>query len=131
MLFAAVLALASACAAEIGDSCDYDVDCSSNLDRTCDGSQPGGYCLVIGCDPDGCPSEAVCVQFTTPCTEGTSDETCARIEPNRVRDYCLRHCGKDGDCRSGYECMSPDDLYAEIIDLDPSGSKICVPKPDA
>lgn len=120
-------ALAAGCAAEIGDDCGYDIDCSPSMDRTCDRGQPGGYCLIIGCDPDECPGEAVCVEFTTPCPEGTEDEVCQQIEPNRGRTYCLRHCKSEGGCRKRYTCADPEDLFATIIDLDPNGSKVCVP----
>lgn len=127
LLFVVAVAGLAACEAEIGDSCSYDIDCSSMMDRNCDRSQPGGYCLIIGCDPDGCPGEAVCVEFTTPCPEGTPAETCEVIEPSRGRAYCLRHCGSDGDCRGAYGCVDPAELQAMIVDLDPSGEKICVP----
>jgi hypothetical protein len=141
---AVLLALAGGgCAAEIGDDCGYDVDCSPNMNRNCDRNQPGGYCLILGCDPDTCPSEAVCVEFTTPCPDGTDVGTCAQLEENRERTYCLRHCGKNGDCRSGYACVVPQgnvldgEEYAlvelenaTIIDLDYNPEKkwgICVP----
>jgi hypothetical protein len=122
-----VALLACACAAEIGDDCSYDIDCSPNLERNCDRSQPGGYCLIIGCAPDECPAEAVCVEFTTPCPDGIDDEACRLIEPNRGRTYCLKHCNSEGDCRSRYTCVDPDELYAAITDLDPNGPMICVP----
>ena len=122
------LLLVGACADEIGDSCKYDVDCSQNMDRNCDRSQPGGYCLIIGCASDECPGEAVCVNFTTECPSGTKEEDCRRIEPNRGRTYCLKHCKKNKDCRSKYDCIDPEELSAAIIDLDTNKSKICVPK---
>ena len=125
-LLLSTFAVAS-CAAAIGDDCKYDVDCSQNLNRTCDRGQPGGYCLIIGCIPDECPSESVCVDFITPCPEGMDEESCLRIEPNRRRTYCLKHCNSDGDCRSKYTCADPAVLEAEVIDIDPGGSNICVP----
>ena len=131
------------CAAEIGDSCSYDVDCSPNMDRNCDRNQPSGYCLILSCDPDTCPSEAVCIEFTTPCPDGTDEETCEQIEENRERTYCLRHCTGGEDCRSGYECLLPEgntvegEAYAlpvlenaTIVDLDYNPENewgICVP----
>ena len=142
----AILALlaASGCAAEIGDSCGYDVDCSPNMNRNCDRNQPGGYCLILGCEPDSCPNEAVCVEFTTPCPDGTGDATCEQIEENRERTYCLRHCKSDKGCRSKYECLLPESDADEgasgalpvlenttIIDLDYDPDRewgICVPK---
>jgi len=117
----------AACEAEIGDSCSYDIDCSVMMERNCDHSQPGGYCLIIGCDPDRCPAEAVCVEFATPCPEGTPEDTCAIIEPNRGRRYCLRHCGSDKGCRGAYACVDPAELHATIIDIDPRRGRICVP----
>lgn len=131
--FLAVLStvlFASACAAEIGDECTYDVDCSPNMDRYCDRSQPGGYCLIIGCKEGECPSESVCVEFTTPCPEGTPDDYCRLIEPNRGRTYCLEHCTTDGDCRGAYFCADPADLSAAVIDFAQYDDKVCVPEPD-
>jgi hypothetical protein len=142
LAFASLLA-AAGCTAEIGDSCGYDVDCSQNMNRNCDRNQPGGYCLILGCDPDTCPSEAVCVEFTTPCPVGTDPEACAQIEENRDRTYCLRHCKSDKGCRSGYQCLAPAESAvaqpslplledATIIDLDYNPERewgICVPEP--
>jgi hypothetical protein len=53
----------SACGRSIGDDCQLNTDCSANGDRTCDLSQPGGYCTIEGCIEDSCPSEARCVRF--------------------------------------------------------------------
>ena len=150
-------ALVSHCAAEIGDECQYDNECSPNMDRNCDNSQPGGYCLIIGCGPDECPSEASCVEFTTPCPtgqgyeeqtiRGTDAQTvtdagtvdggtapgadfdkCRLIEPNRGRTYCLKHCKSGKDCRSKYVCKSVKKLSAAIIDFDDNRTKVCVPE---
>jgi hypothetical protein len=135
-LILSTLFLISACAAEIGDACDYDVDCSPNMDRNCDRSQPGGYCLIIGCGPDECPSEAVCAEFTTPCPSDYADsdaglESCDLIEPNRGRTYCMRHCNSESDCdRKKYQCLEVDDLGATVIDFKSKKHKICVPEPD-
>ncbi len=127
--FTAILAAVAllGCEAEIGDRCSYDADCSVMMDRNCDQGQPGGYCLVIGCAADECPREAVCVEFTTPCPEGTPEQECEQIEPNRGRTYCLRHCRNGDGCRKNYSCVAPDSLYARIVDLSPRGAKICVP----
>lgn len=138
--------LTPACKVEIGDECELDVDCSANMDRYCDRSQPSGYCLIIGCGPGECPGEASCVEFTTPCPtgEGYEDDTdadtdadtetdaewdkCRLIEPNRGRTYCLKHCNKTKDCRGGYQCVDASELSAAIIDLSGKHTKICVPK---
>ena len=151
------LILLAGCKAEIGDGCSYDVDCSPNGDRICDRQQPGGYCLMLGCEPDSCPKEAACVSFTTPCpvlppadggveSDAGSiyddfDEMCDQIEPNRKRNYCLRRCRRDSQCRGSYQCKLPDngidddqnELELEgssIIDLHKNDSELgfCVPK---
>ena len=132
-----MISLTAGCADEIGDNCQYDIDCSPNLDRTCDLEQPGGYCLIIGCTPDSCPGEANCVEFTTPCPIGTDPEACALIKPNRTRAYCLQHCKENNDCRDAYQCLHPDDFSLEgtddrvalIVDPDSSETRICVPEP--
>lgn len=121
----------SACSAEIGDDCNYDVDCSPNMNRNCDQTQPGGYCLVIGCASDGCPGEAVCVEFSSPCPEypmGGEDETCDILEVNRARTYCLRRCGSDKDCRDRYFCSPVEDIYGTSLDPDRPEAKVCVPQ---
>jgi hypothetical protein len=135
-LILSIACLASACASEIGDGCDYDVDCSPNMDRNCDLGQPGGYCLIIGCGPGECPSEASCVEFTTPCPSdyASSDAgaaACDLIEPNRGRTYCMRHCNSNGDCgRKKYQCVEVGNLGATVIDFDSKKHKICVPRTD-
>jgi hypothetical protein len=123
--FAVVLLLgAAACGDEIGDECSLSTDCSSQGDRICDISSPGGYCTVIGCDFDTCPDEAVCVRFfsvgTTnhPCDPLTEDidgtDACTDDEACTLKGYCvprtaevrfcMRTCGGGDDCRDGYEC---------------------------
>jgi len=135
-LLLCVWALLSGCASEIGDDCSYDADCSPNMDRQCDRGQPGGYCLVIGCGPDECPKESVCIEFTTPCPEapegvdGGVYEDCELITPNRGRTYCLKHCKKNSDCRKKYQCVEANSLYGTIIDFDSNRSRVCVPRID-
>jgi hypothetical protein len=57
----AVVAL-SGCSHEIGDDCRSSVDCDPNGTRSCDLSQPGGYCTVAGCDATSCPSGSTCIR---------------------------------------------------------------------
>lgn len=64
VLLAALLALgAGACSHNIGDSCQTSVDCDPSGTRSCDLSQPGGYCTINGCDETTCPSGATCVRY--------------------------------------------------------------------
>ena len=127
------LAAAAGCGAEIGDSCTIDSDCANAAilsgsalnDRTCDVSQEGGYCTILGCDYDTCPSEAVCVRFFTadfqnepcdPAQEGITEMNCSLdeecdltghcVDRSAEVRYCMRKCNSNGDCRSGYECRT-------------------------
>jgi hypothetical protein len=54
---------AVSCGREIGDECVTAADCNPNWSRSCDVSQPGGYCTIMGCDEKSCPSEAVCIRY--------------------------------------------------------------------
>jgi len=61
---AALLTVTAACGHKIGDSCGNSADCDpSTGSRTCDISQPGGYCIIEGCDARSCPSDSICVRF--------------------------------------------------------------------
>ena len=65
--------VASGCARKIGDECTTAADCNPNGTRSCDSSQPGGYCTIQGCDETSCPDEAACIRYfpaqylTKPC----------------------------------------------------------------
>lgn len=118
----AALGLAG-CSKEIGDSCVLATDCDPNGARTCDLSQQGGYCTVVGCDYDTCPQEAVCVRFFQgtfdmpacgSASDCTPDEFCTvagkcALLSTETR-YCMRKCNKDSDCRGGYECRTLQDM---------------------
>src|SRR5436190_23330379 len=90
---AALLALAGAGDAEIGDDCSLSSDCSPQGDRICDVSSPGGYCTIIGCDFDTCPGEAVCVRFFS---VQDSDRACDPREEDLVED--VNDCTADEMC---------------------------------
>ena len=85
LLFATVVMFAG-CAAMVGDTCTVDADCGQGL--TCDISMPDGYCTLSDCDLSVCPDEGVCIVF--------DDDT----------SYCMLPCSGDGDCRSGYLCVT-------------------------
>jgi hypothetical protein len=111
---AALVLSASSCAKKIGDDCKSSIDCSQDAERTCDVSQPGGYCTIEGCDERSCPSESTCIRFfprlflTKACTSGcAADELCVGdlCAPRASeRRYCAHTCSNNGDCRGGYVC---------------------------
>ena len=123
LLIVTAAALAAGCGSEIGDACISSTDCAQDGTRICDLQSTGGYCTVPACDYGTCPSEAVCVRFFT----GTfSNRTCDPVNEDKTSDmctpdevcaldghcvnrssevrYCMRTCGSNSDCRSGYEC---------------------------
>lgn len=81
----ALAVAAGGCAAQVGDACKHNQDCGDQ--RICDVSQPEGYCTVQGCTQEECPTESICVEFST-----------------RER-FCMRACEVDTDCRDGYFCV--------------------------
>jgi hypothetical protein len=109
-----LLSLGGACSKKIGDDCRTSIDCSQDNERTCDISQPGGYCTIEGCDERSCPSDSACVRFfprlflTKACTDGCGvDELCVgdQCAPRASeRRFCVQTCGGNGDCRGGYIC---------------------------
>ncbi len=109
-----------ACGRKIGDECKTQLDCNEEDDsRTCDISQPGGYCTIEGCDETSCPKESACIRFF-PAEEFLSDRCdpaastcdshelclesgwCAPLAAEQRR--CLLRCKNNGDCRDEYEC---------------------------
>src|SRR5262245_58444315 len=127
-----VLAVAAAsgagCRREIGDECTTAADCNPNGSRSCDSSQPGGYCTIQGCDERSCPEEAACIRYfpaqflTRACEPGATPDRCP-LEPeiccaadeiclntgmcaplSTELRYCVKTCSSVDDCRGGYEC---------------------------
>jgi hypothetical protein len=122
----ALLVPLMACGKKIGDECQTQFDCNDEDDtRSCDISQPGGYCTIEGCDEKSCPEDSVCIRFfpraellPVVCNpvadraagECTHDELCldaGRCAP-RATEFrrCVKSCGGNGDCRGGYQCRS-------------------------
>jgi hypothetical protein len=118
-----VVATGAGCKREIGDECTTAADCNPNGTRSCDQSQPGGYCTIQGCDETSCPEEAACIRYfpaqylTKPCdptnpsvvpTGCAADEICLReglcAPMSEELRYCAKKCDGVGDCRGGYEC---------------------------
>ena len=115
---------AVACAPRIGDKCSLSTDCSANGDRLCDTTQPGGYCTIFNCEPDGCPEEAVCVVFN----EGTCPGVAQDVRFQRT--FCMDLCRSSNDCRSGYTCLdTTNDPDTKVVDLNPARRTICTVTP--
>jgi len=119
LLLAVVATAGAGCRREIGDECTTAADCNPNGSRSCDATQPGGYCTIQGCDETSCPEEAVCIRYfpsqylTEPCnpsaveTGCSADELCVDGKCARRSTelrYCVKSCSSGDDCRSGYEC---------------------------
>lgn len=115
------------CLPKIGDDCDTDQDCSQQLDRLCDTTQPGGYCTIADCDPTVCPEkESVCVSFNI--SRSTQGECANPSQPSpHRRNFCMALCDESKDCRGGYACtdLSKDNIWsAAVISEDPKGRKV-------
>ena len=147
-----VLAAGAACGRKIGDSCSTGADCDpSGGTRTCDLSQPGGYCVIEGCDARSCPSEAVCVRFfptmfldpTKACDPAAAacapDELCLPdmdpatghcVRQSLEKRACVLGCGGNGDCRGGYQCVPSGTDGTMALRVSPTDHpKFCVPIP--
>ena len=124
-LLICALALVGGCAPKLGDECASAFECSANNTRFCDRTQPGGYCTIADCEPEGCGGEGWCVRFNPQ-------------EPRLSRDWCMAKCSDNSDCdRNSYVCRSADDLNrvvdggvsgqvrAEVLD-DKKDAKFCV-----
>ncbi|MEZ4226885.1 MAG: hypothetical protein R3B13_38445 [Polyangiaceae bacterium] len=126
--FFVVLALVSGlygCKPEIGDECSVSTDCSNAGDRLCDTTQPGGYCTIFNCEPGTCPEEAVCIAFKNSPSQLCPDP---QLGDRLRRTFCLRSCGGDDDCRSGYKCidLAKDNPWkASVAEYGASG-KVCI-----
>jgi hypothetical protein len=153
-----IAALAAGCGKEIGDACILATDCDPQGGRQCDLSAHEGYCTIMGCDYNTCPTEAACIRFFTgefenkPCDPTTEDQPggtddCSFDElcdlemhcvprASEVR-YCMRTCQSDGDCRDGYECRTlelmkehgGEPVLAPGVPVDDSAPKFCAAKP--
>jgi hypothetical protein len=122
--------LSFACQPEIGDSCTSSSDCSVSEQRTCDTTQPGGYCTRFSCTAGDCPEEAACIGFRSVLS---SAPLCSGLQerPRLQRTACLRRCSKESDCRGGYDCIDmslPNPWGASVIE-NSGGTKVCALPP--
>jgi hypothetical protein len=132
LLVLGIALVAVGCKPKIGEDCAISTDCSLNGDRLCDITQPGGYCTVFNCEPNGCPDDATCVAFS----EGTCSTV--TVSTRLRRTFCMATCEDDGDCRGGdYRCIdTTNDPARTVVDVNASTRRICAvptlaPPPDA
>lgn len=158
-VFALAFGLAAAnggCSRKIGDSCTTSADCDpTTATRSCDLSQPGGYCIIEGCDARSCPEDSFCVRFyptiyatqsclasctTEPCPAAGGcrpDEECVGSDPDArcvrrslEKRICVQSCGEDGDCRGGYLCRPTGQNGTVALTSTPGATpKFCRPAP--
>jgi hypothetical protein len=156
LLAAAVVGILAVggCGRKIGDSCVTSLDCDPTTGtRICDLSQPGGYCVIEGCDARSCPEDSYCVRFfpemfltgscslsganaesacaadeiCVPAAAGEDAGVCARRALERR--YCVQSCGGDGDCRGGYGCKPTGADGVVAVTLNPKSTpRFCAPK---
>ena len=101
---ALLLLCLTACAPALGDSCERNTECSVNGDRTCDRSQPGGYCTIPNCAANTCPDDGVCVRFQPD-------------EPRLARSWCMAECKNTRDCdRDRYVCRTATQINNEFAE---------------
>jgi hypothetical protein len=119
----ALLALgAAACSHDIGDGCQTSVDCDPSGTRSCDLSQPGGYCTIINCDETTCPSGATCVRyFPVKQLELTTNPPAVMCDPNCEDLDCAPDggapdggTGRQDKCTPDEVCLSGDDPMGHI-----------------
>jgi len=109
------------CGRSIGDDCQLNTDCSANGDRTCDLSQPGGYCTVEGCDQTSCPQDSACMRF---------------FPAHFLNQVCDPDC-EDADLMSqpmtictGDSPSAPKPCTKSASTHDCATDEVCVPAPD-
>src|SRR5450432_4236944 len=91
--------VAGACSHEIGDECKTSVDCDPNGTRSCDLSQPNGYCTIAGCDQSSCPSSSACIRtFPTEFLMTSTDDPADDCDPACGGTDCPHHCLSDEVC---------------------------------
>src|SRR5262249_4197860 len=118
--------LAGACGKEIGDPCIVSSDCSQTGDRLCLNSEKEGYCTIMGCDYNTCPSESECVRFFAgsfekkQCDPRAEDQPCGSGDPNCVSASDHMPC-QAGDVA----CVASDDC--SLDELCPLAGH-CVPR---
>ena len=140
------------CGHDIGDDCLSSVNCDPRGTRSCDLSQPGGYCTMTGCNETSCPSEAVCIRsfpemyLSKPCDAACEDQTCVTgqtddcapdelcldaglcAKRSQEQRACAKSCEQNDDCRGGYECRLAGTRGSMVLAQNPAASaRFCAP----
>jgi hypothetical protein len=105
-------------ALNVGSPCNTDRECHpasvNDWPLACLGGEfTGGYCAVVPaeCSGGGCPSGTACVQ-----EQGTTDIDGGTFNTG---DLCVKVCGNQGECRTGYLCCN--------AGAGMGGMNVCVP----
>jgi hypothetical protein len=147
LLFVVAATAGAGCRREIGDECTTAADCNPNGSRSCDATQPGGYCTIQGCDETSCPDEAACMRYfpaqflTDPCdphpadgvTGCMADEVCLNeglcARQSTELRYCVKTCSSGDDCRAGYECRLAGTRGSMALTSNPNAAvHFCAPR---
>lgn len=142
----ASLVATGACSRKIGDACTTSADCDPTTGtRSCDLSQPGGYCVIDGCDARSCPEDSFCLRFfpqgltkkACPAAPDLcdADEECVGTDADAVcvrrsleKRVCVQVCSADNDCRGGYTCAPTRQDGTVPLTLNPAAMpKYCRP----
>jgi hypothetical protein len=113
LLAAALVLSLGACSRQIGDDCSTATDCDPKGSRVCDLSQPGGYCTIVNCDENSCPSEAACIRFfpaqflSRACNPLCEDLPCLTDQSADPQARCPDGCreGPTDDCSPSELCL--------------------------
>lgn len=127
---AGIVAMVVACTPSVGDRCNISTDCSTQGDKLCDTSQPGGYCTQLNCIGNKCVDDALCILFNS-ATPGCAFNDRSGPGASRVsRSFCMAECTQNSDCRDGYVCADPRTIpwNASILDNN-QGRRACLPAP--
>lgn len=91
----------------IGASCSNNDECSEVGQRCLDFK--GGYCGIMGCSANTCPSGSLCV---------TADDN---------NNYCFLVCATKEDCNRDRSAGVEANCSSDITSVDETNEKACVP----
>lgn len=115
---------AMACGHEIGDACKSSVDCDPNGTRSCDLSQPDGYCTVLGCDETSCPSSSTCIRLFPQIFLAAKAQSCAAAGSTCPPGSTCTAAGYCTECDSKREDVATDS--AGVVENNCLADEICL-----